>query len=506
MGEAQKRPVSDAAFDVVGRYSQDRINGFSEEFLNRFVAHIGLRDGMRVLDLMAGDGNLSRRILNRAAEQHPPLKLDVTMLEYSAVQAEFARAELAALEVKVIHGDALSMQNLESGEVLPDNYFDRVIIKSSNHEIPLARQAALYRQVLRVLKPGGLFLNLGFMAETREEQRELREIARCKDTLAGMTAAAVNRHFLHREELEQLLNEAGFEAAEHLEHFHYEIASDIVASQYFGTEQEQSANAEFQASQARALSMRAAGLITFERDRSVMRCSGAITRAVKPVGGGSTRKVFDEYPYLFVKKIRAHRELLDAACRFLPGSGDVLDLGCGLGFLAERLDPGNYSYTGIDLSGSFVESCRARMPHRNFCFVEGDLNSSQLGSEQYDFAAALNTLYIREIKPIAVLRKAFDALRTGGRIAVSGPISQEAFRNAEPHIIRHLRDDGLLAGHEDTVEMICRANAQLLCSDAHYWSPEGMAELLRMAGFTHFLYHDNAFFYNNAFLVVAVKE
>ena len=37
---------------------------------------------------------------------------------------------------------------------LPDSSFDRVIIKSGNHEIPLAQQLALYDNIFEFLNQG----------------------------------------------------------------------------------------------------------------------------------------------------------------------------------------------------------------------------------------------------------------------------------------------------------------------------------------------------------------
>jgi hypothetical protein len=45
------------------------------------------------------------------------------------------------------------MKDLSTGQPLPDNAFDRVLIKSANHEIPRDKQLDLYRSVFRTLRP-----------------------------------------------------------------------------------------------------------------------------------------------------------------------------------------------------------------------------------------------------------------------------------------------------------------------------------------------------------------
>ena len=59
-------------------------------------------------------------------------------------------------------------------------------------------------------KPKGMFVNLGFLFDDVEERDQFREIARCKDSLAGMHSAVKNRHFLTRDELHIRLQQAGF--------------------------------------------------------------------------------------------------------------------------------------------------------------------------------------------------------------------------------------------------------------------------------------------------------
>lgn len=51
------------AYDLVGQYNQDRINGFDEEFLTSFIELIHPEKADRILDAMSGNGNLTRRLI-----------------------------------------------------------------------------------------------------------------------------------------------------------------------------------------------------------------------------------------------------------------------------------------------------------------------------------------------------------------------------------------------------------------------------------------------------------
>src|SRR5882672_229522 len=189
-----------ASYDAVGRYRQDEINGFTDELLDGFLDSADPAGARNILDAMAGDGNLTLRLQRYCAARGLPFPR-TSVLEYSRVQAEFARHALDPIGVRVYWGDALSMSDLETGAALPRQSYDRVLIKSSNHEIPKVDQPRLYQGVFDVLRPGGSFHNLGFLFEDVVGRDEFGHIARAKDRLAGMEAAVRNRYFLTRAEL-----------------------------------------------------------------------------------------------------------------------------------------------------------------------------------------------------------------------------------------------------------------------------------------------------------------
>jgi len=275
-------PEIATAYDTVGVYDQDAINGFSDAILNTLVDIVNPGHVSRILDAMGGNGNLTARLYDYCDRRglFPP---DVTMLEFSRVQCALAQAQLAETPTNVVWGDILTMEDYAHNAVLPDRMFDRVMLKSGNHEIPLHQQLALYQSLFRVLKPRGLLVNLGFLFDDAAERDQFRAIARCKDRLAGMHSAVENRHFLTRDELYTRLQQAGFVDIRCGRHVPYTISSHVVTDAYFSGYQRDDMHAAFQAQQAKALLLRRNGRIHFQGDSSTMILPGEITIARRPL-------------------------------------------------------------------------------------------------------------------------------------------------------------------------------------------------------------------------------
>ena len=275
-------PEVTTAYDTVGVYDQDAINGFSEHMLTTMLDIVNPGHVSHILDAMAGNGNLTSRLYDYCERRglFPP---DVTMLEFSRVQCELAKAQLADTPTKVVWGDILTMEDYENNESLPERMFDRVMLKSGNHELPLNQQLDLCKSVFRVLKPKGMFVNLGFLFDDVEERDQFRDIARCKDSLAGMHSAVENRHFLTRDELYTRLQQAGFVDIRCGLHVQYTIRSLVVTHAYFPEHKWEYMHAEFQAQQAKAMHLRRKGRIHFQGESSTMILPGEITIARRPM-------------------------------------------------------------------------------------------------------------------------------------------------------------------------------------------------------------------------------
>lgn len=494
----------DTPYDLVGRYRQDDVNGFTQELIYRMLEAADLGRAYDVLDAMAGDGNLTLRMGEFCRDRNVRFP-KTTVLEYSRVQATFAKAQLASLGAEVVWGDVLGMINLATKEALRESAFDRVLIKSANHEIPRDRQADLYKSVFRALRPGGTFVNLGMLFDDRRERDELREIARVKDGLAGLHAAVVNRYFLTRDEFYTFLEEAGFVDVRPAHRLDYSIRSHVVAEQYFRPEVREKEDLDFQSAQIKAVTLRRNGRLRFEGVSSLMICPGEITLARRPTLAHANAAIFQNYPMDFLRHVRAHAEMLEESARQISPRSSVLDIGCGIGLLTEHL-PDGVAYQGLDISDEFVAVCGDRYGRRpGFSFGLADVNAADLGRDAVDVVTVLNTLNLAGVNAVATLRKAYDALRPGGRIVVSGPTGRDSFRRAEPSMLAQLEADGHLAGNEPQVRALREANARILTGEGNYWSAEGMAALLSHLGFSSIVKVHKALYYGCAYLVVAEK-
>jgi SAM-dependent methyltransferase len=494
-----------APYDLVGQYNQDEINGFDPLLIERLLDIARLEGSSRVLDAMAGDGNLSHRLL-RYCEARGMRMPELTVLEFSRVQAEMAKESLQRYNANVLWGDILEMRSLTDGSIIAPSSFDRVLIKSANHEIPLSSQPRLYRNIFDVLSPDGLFVNLGFLFDDEEERDELREIARTKDSLAGLEMAVQNRHFLTRSEFYDCLRKAGFVDIETAHAFMYSIRSEIVAKRYFKTEVVEQDSLEFQIAQLRAKTMRKKGRIRFEADATVMECPGEITVARRPTAAEENQSIYKRYPYDFLRHIRVHREMLAQAAAFVPDGSRVLDAGCGIGLLAERVADRCSHYLAVDINPQFVEICRSRMRSvRQMETVVGDLNNFRVDSGDFDCILSLNVLYQEGIHPEAVLIMMREALRPGGTLILTGPMSPKSFERCEAQLLADLEEEGALSGKEEIARQIRMANERLLSAKAHYWSAGEMAELVMGLGFSKLRHIDQSLYYGNAWLIVVER-
>jgi ubiquinone/menaquinone biosynthesis C-methylase UbiE len=273
--------VVEADYDHVGQYDQDAVNGFSDEILDSMIALVNPTGDATILDAMAGNGNLTSRLYSYCCTHGLGLP-NVVVLEYSHIQCALARERLAHVPVTVIWGDILTMEDFDTGRVFPDHTFDRVMLKSGNHEIPLEQQTELYANLFRVLKPGGTLVNLGFLFDDGAERDQFRQLTRFKDRSAQLHRAAQNRHFLMREELYARLHQVGFVDIRCGMHVHYTIQSAVAAQAYFPPDEWEDFHAELQAQQAKAMLLRRRGRIHFHADSSTMVCPGEITIAQRP--------------------------------------------------------------------------------------------------------------------------------------------------------------------------------------------------------------------------------
>ena len=101
---------------------------------------------------------------------------------------------------------------------------------------------------------------------------------------------------------------------------------------------------------------------------------------------------------------------------FAPG-GSVLDLGCGEGFLLQRLQPSDYArYVGVDFSGAAVDKATAlRLPEATFVMADVD---AYRPTETFDAIVFTEVLYYLP-DPVRTVERYARHLNAKGVVVVS---------------------------------------------------------------------------------------
>lgn len=457
-----------APYDVVGRYEQDQVNGLSDALLQVMIGHVAPRNAADVLDAMGGNGNLAERLAKHCVARRLSVPA-LTLLEYSRVQCELAATRLAPYGARVVWGDALTMASRDGGAPIAPGSFDRVMIKSANHEIPRLRHGDLQSSTFRVLRPGGWLVNLGFLFDDAGERDELAQIARVKDELAGMGEAVANRHFLTRDELYGDLAHAGFSDVGALSSFQYEIRSEVVAEQYFPAARRVDNDRVHQAAQRRAVHLRRSGRVTFEGDSSVMRPPGEITLARRPTAIEARDRGRVRHPLEGLRHEGGHARLLHAIIAALPPVGKIVELGCGVGLLPERLFAGAaHAYLGLDTDTAAIALATMRFagePGRTF-----EVGSVERIPAHMNAAVVWPTaLHDPLVDPVLCLNAVVERLAPGGTLlAVAASPSDRARQAGQcwsaEGLAARLRDLGLVV--DSTVPAMPGGTAHLVVGSA----------------------------------------
>ena len=111
------------------------------------VALARLRDGLRVLDVGCGTGNL----LRTTGRQWPQVELSGMDPDQKALARARRKARRAGLDVRLDRGFAQEMP-------YPDGSFDRVFSSLMLHHLDSGSKDALLAEVRRVLRPGGVLV------------------------------------------------------------------------------------------------------------------------------------------------------------------------------------------------------------------------------------------------------------------------------------------------------------------------------------------------------------
>ncbi|MDQ3655401.1 MAG: class I SAM-dependent methyltransferase [Chloroflexota bacterium] len=108
----------------------------------------------RLLDLGCGDGIATQAMIDRF-----PVNQAV-LVDFSEPMLEAARDRFAAsdADVGIVFGDMLGSDWLPA--VRPVAPFDLVISRYAIHHLPHERKQSLYAEILDLLRPGGMFVNI----------------------------------------------------------------------------------------------------------------------------------------------------------------------------------------------------------------------------------------------------------------------------------------------------------------------------------------------------------
>jgi ubiquinone/menaquinone biosynthesis C-methylase UbiE len=189
-----------------------KIHGVHESDLASIAEALALRQGARVLDLGCGYGEVSINILAEADRRG--LGIELTLCDLHEAQLGAVPQDTKARAKEVVVGDARALP-------FPDDHFDSVVMKMVLHEIPIWDQPLACAEVLRVLRPGGVFVVWGVMPQDGEVQDVFNKIMQLKNALSGYESLVRDRYFFRLDQLLHMLTEAGFAKVRELQRVHF---------------------------------------------------------------------------------------------------------------------------------------------------------------------------------------------------------------------------------------------------------------------------------------------
>lgn len=184
--------------DRVVRYEQ--IHKIKDEYYQALINAIDPREGEVIFEGCAGYADVSKHIVE--ATKDFQLKPELYIQDESLVQMSRAHTELQLPEDHMLLGDVR-----ETG--MPENKFDKAVIKMGIHELPQNEQPKVFAEMYRVLKPEGKFV-IWELSLNQEVQKVFQDVLRKKDELAGFDAMVKNRYFQRHDELQKLFEGTGF--------------------------------------------------------------------------------------------------------------------------------------------------------------------------------------------------------------------------------------------------------------------------------------------------------
>ena len=117
----------------------------------------------------------------------------------------------------------------------------------------------------------------------------------------------------------------------------------------------------------------------------------------------------------------------------IENGAEVLDYGCGPGFLVDCLKPGQLSITGADINDFFLDECRRKHPSSLFVKIETDLSVNwkifheALKDKKFDFIILLSiTQYFKDLRELEdVITFLLRYTKIGGKIILADIVDSE---------------------------------------------------------------------------------
>jgi|GEM_PF-1438083 len=206
--QAEEKEDTTAQADRLAIFEE--VHGLKKGDFEAFLKNIGpfaASNGkpLTMLDGMGGYGDVTAHILAEAKKQG--IAPDIYIVDESINQLK------RGMSSKTLPED-FPQDHLVVGDIretpFPDSTFDTVVIKMCIHEVPLAEQTKMLKEVYRVLKPGGKFVTWELAFSNKEAQKTFQDVIRKKDEIAGFTQMVAKRWFPMEAEILQAFDNAGF--------------------------------------------------------------------------------------------------------------------------------------------------------------------------------------------------------------------------------------------------------------------------------------------------------
>lgn len=137
-----------------------------------------------------------------------------------------------------------------------------------------------------------------------------------------------------------------------------------------------------------------------------------------------------------------------------PGD-DILDFGCGPGFIADTLAVKNISITGLDINEFFISACRKKYAASSFIHITTDIAvnknilNEQLKERKFDFIIFLGVAqYLDSVNEVEeIIKMLLFYVKDSGKIIVGDVIDENtsSFKDAVSLLFHYIKKGKIVA-------------------------------------------------------------